>query len=37
MYWDGIVAVSEVVGAIAVVASLVYVAVQIRQNSSALN
>ena len=37
MDWDRIAAVSEVIGAIAVVVSLVYVALQIRQNSSALN
>jgi hypothetical protein len=37
MNWDEIGVIAEVIGAIAVVVSLVYVAVQIRQNSSSLN
>ncbi|MGR8948211.1 MAG: hypothetical protein ACU84Q_09210 [Gammaproteobacteria bacterium] len=36
MNWDAIGAVGEIVGAIAVVISLVYVAVQIRQNTAAV-
>jgi hypothetical protein len=32
--WDGIIAISEVIGVIAIFASIIYVAVQIRQNNS---
>ena len=34
MNWDAIIAITEIVGVIAVIASLIYVAVQIKQNSS---
>ncbi len=34
MNWDGVIAISEVIGVIAIFASLIYVAVQIRQNNS---
>ena len=35
MNWDAVIAVAEVVGAIAVVLSLIYVAIQIKQNTAA--
>lgn len=37
MNWQAIAAISEIIGTIAVVVSLIYVAVQIRQNTAALN
>jgi len=37
MNWDAISAIGEIAGAVAVVATLVYLSRQIRQNSSALN
>lgn len=36
MNWDAISAISEIIGAVAVVVSLIYVAVQIRQNTKAI-
>ena len=35
MNWEAIIAVAEVIGAIAVVLSLIYVAIQIKQNTAA--
>ena len=37
MNWDAIVAIVEIVGLLAVVASLVYLAIQVRQNSQLIN
>jgi len=37
MNWDAISAIGEILGAIAVVATLGYLAVQIRQNTTALS
>ena len=34
MSWDGIIAISEIVGVVAIIASLAYVGVQIRQSTS---
>ena len=37
MNWDAIVAIVEIVGLVAVVASLVYLAIQVRQNSQLIS
>ena len=34
MNWDAVIAVAEIVGVMAVIASLIYVAMQIRQNTA---
>ena len=37
MNWDAIVAIVEVIGLLAIVASLVYLAIQVRQNSTLIS
>ena len=34
MNWDAVIAVAEIIGVMAVIASLIYVAMQIRQNTA---